>query len=279
VSIGVQSFLDAEARAAGRPQRRHEVETALGATREAGVPVLNIDLIYGIDGQTASTWRESLDAALTWRPEELYLYPLYVRPLTGLGRRAHARADWDAERMALYRQAVDVLLANGYRQESMRQFRRADVVAPEGPGYCCQDDGMVGLGCGARSYTRTLHYSFDHAVSVSEVRAVLDDYLARSADDFSVAEYGFPLDDTEQRRRWLLKSLLRAEGVDPVAYESRFGDSPADDFPALAALTARDWASEDGLRLTTEGMGYSDVIGPWLTSAAVRRAMAGYQVR
>lgn len=86
LSIGVQSFVEAEARAAVRPQRRADVESALGRIRDTGVPVLNIDLIYGIDGQTEQTWRSSLDAALAWRPEELYLYPLYVRPLTGLGR-------------------------------------------------------------------------------------------------------------------------------------------------------------------------------------------------
>lgn len=75
LSIGVQSFIDAEAKAAVRPQRRAEVEAALGRIRDARIPVLNIDLIYGIDGQTEASWRHSLDAALAWRPEELYLYP------------------------------------------------------------------------------------------------------------------------------------------------------------------------------------------------------------
>ncbi|MEU7999257.1 STM4012 family radical SAM protein [Micromonospora sp. NPDC049060] len=279
VSIGVQSFLDAEARAAGRPQRRTEVEAALAAIRDARIPVLNIDLIYGIDGQTADTWRESLDAALAWRPEELYLYPLYVRPLTGLGRRAHGRADWDAQRLALYEQAVATLGAAGYRQESMRQFRRADAPAPDGPDYCCQDDGMVGLGCGARSYTTSLHYSFDYAVGVSQVRAVLDDYLARPADDFRFAEFGFALDGAEQRRRWLLKSLLRAEGVDAAAYRARFGALPGDDFPELGRLVERGWAGDGGLRLTPAGLARSDAIGPWLTSARVRDAMTGYVPR
>ncbi|MET7747539.1 STM4012 family radical SAM protein [Micromonospora sp. NPDC005367] len=279
VSIGVQSFLDVEARAAGRPQRRTEVEAALSAIRDARIPVLNIDLIYGIDGQTADTWQQSLDAALAWRSEELYLYPLYVRPLTGLGRRTHARADWEAQRLALYRQAVDTLGAAGYRQESMRQFRRADAPVPDGPDYCCQDDGMVGLGCGARSYTTTLHYSFDYAVSVSQVRAVLDDYLARPADDFGYAEFGFHLDGAEQRRRWLLKSLLRAEGVDAAAYQARFSRPPADDFPQLARLVERGWATEDGPRLTPAGLARSDAIGPWLTSAEVHHAMTGYVPR
>ncbi len=274
VSMGMQSFLDAEARAAGRPQRRTEVERALGVIREAGIPILNLDLIYGIDGQTPGTWAQSLDAALAWRPEELYLYPLYVRPLTGLGRRAHSRADWDAQRLALYRQAVVTLTAAGYRQESMRQFRRAGVPTPDGTDYCCQDDGMVGLGCGARSYTSALHYSFDYAVGVSQVRAVLDDYLSRDPADFGYAEVGYALDAGEQRRRWLLKSLLRAGGVDPGAYEERFGATPAADFPELAVLAERGWL--DGYRLTAEGLAHSDAAGPMLVSPAVRAAMDGY---
>jgi oxygen-independent coproporphyrinogen-3 oxidase len=58
VSIGVQSFLDREAHAAGRPQKRVEVEHALAAIRAAALPVLNLDLIYGIGGQTAQTWAQ-----------------------------------------------------------------------------------------------------------------------------------------------------------------------------------------------------------------------------
>ncbi|KUL39108.1 STM4012 family radical SAM protein [Actinoplanes awajinensis] len=278
VSIGVQSFLDSEAHAAGRPQRRSEVDRALGAIRDARVPVLNLDLIYGIDGQTPESWQLSLDTALGWRPEEIFLYPLYVRPLTGLGRRAVSRDDWDAQRLALYRQGREALLAAGYRQESMRQFRLATLPV-DGPDYSCQDDGMVGLGCGARSYTRELHYSFDYAVSVGQVRAVLDDYLARPADDFRYAEVGFALDQTEQRRRWLIKSLLRAEGLDEYAYRRRFGTAPAADFPQLEQLVEAGWAEPGGLRLTPAGLERSDAIGPWLTSTEVRSAMAGYQIR
>lgn len=277
ISIGVQSFIDAEAHAAGRPQRRAEVERALSAIREGTTARLNIDLIYGIGGQTSGSWRHSLDAALAWRPEELYLYPLYVRPLTGLGRRG---VEWDDQRLRLYREARDHLLDNGYVQESMRMFRRADVPGEEGPAYCCQTDGMVGLGCGARSYTGDLHYSFDYAVGVAHVRAILDDYVRR--DDFRHAEVGFRLDDDERRRRHLVQSLLHAEGLDTVAYRARFGTEATDDFPAeLAALDRRGWsAAEPGrLVLTPDGLAHSDAIGPAFFSARVRALMEGHDPR
>ncbi|MGV9940650.1 STM4012 family radical SAM protein [Streptomyces sp. NPDC003401] len=279
LSLGVQSFVDSEARAAVRPQRRADVEAALGRIRDARVPVLNIDLIYGIDGQTEDTWRRSLDAALAWRPEELYLYPLYVRPLTGLDRR-HGGPDprWDAQRLRLYRAGRDHLLAHGYTQRSMRMFRRADAPAEGADDHACQTDGMIGLGCGARSYTARLHYSFDYAVGMHEVRAIIDDYVR--ATDFAHAEVGHPMDDDEARRRHLLQSLLQADGLRTDDYRARFGSAPADDFaPALERLAGHGWLTGDPdvLRLTPEGLAHSDAIGPALFSPAVRAAMAAYE--
>ncbi|MFJ3335118.1 STM4012 family radical SAM protein [Streptomyces sp. NPDC086766] len=280
LSIGVQSFVDEEARAAVRPQRRADVETALGRIRDAAIPVLNVDLIYGIDGQTPATWRTSLDAALAWRPEELYLYPLYVRPLTGLARRtAHTDRAWDEQRLALYRQGRDHLLAHGYEQVSMRMFRRAGAPAQGPDDHACQTDGMIGLGCGARSYTSALHYSFDYAVGMSEIRAIVDDYTATG--DFSRAVHGRRVDGDEARRRHLLQSVLQARGMPVAGYRDRFGTGPWDDFPGeLAAFAARGWLEDDGagdlLRLTPEGLAHSDALGPALFSPAVRAAMAAY---
>ncbi|GAA1575432.1 STM4012 family radical SAM protein [Streptomyces globosus] len=285
LSLGVQSFVDREARSAVRPQRRADVEAALGRIRDAGIPVLNIDLIYGIDGQTEDTWRHSLEAALAWSPEELYLYPLYVRPLTGLGRRGAADAPdpaWDEQRLRLYRHGRDLLLAAGYRQVSMRMFRRPGAPASAADDHACQTDGMVGLGCGARSYTSTLHYSFDYAVDMGEIRRIIDDYVGRPARDFERAEIGRHVDGDEARRRHLLQSLLQADGLAVSEYRARFGTAPQDDFPAeLASFAARGWLAGDAgrgerLRLGPEGLAHSDAVGPALFSPAVRAAMAAY---
>ncbi|KOV51057.1 coproporphyrinogen III oxidase [Streptomyces sp. AS58] len=289
LSLGVQSFVDAEARSAVRPQRRADVEAALARIRDAGIPVLNVDLIYGIDGQTETTWRHSLEAALAWRPEELYLYPLYVRPLTGLGRRTADLPDplsdraWDEQRLRLYRYGRDLLLDAGYEQVSMRMFRRPGIPSSSAEDYACQTDGMVGLGCGARSYTSQVHYSFDYAVDMREIRTIVDDYVARPETDFAHAEYGRWMDADEARRRHLVQSLLQAEGMETAAYEARFGTGPWDDFATeLTAFRAAGWLAEDGaaagrLRLSPEGLAHSDAVGPALFSPAVRAAMTAYE--
>ncbi|WP_306369511.1 STM4012 family radical SAM protein [Nocardiopsis sp. CC223A] len=276
ISMGVQSFIDSEAHAAGRPQKRAEVDRALELIRAHTTADLNVDLIYGIDRQDERTWAYSLDTALEHAPEEVYLYPLYVRPLTGLGRRGRS---WDDHRLGLYRQGRDHLRERGYEQVSMRMFRRADAPEAQGPEYCCQTDGMVGLGCGARSYTTTAHYSFDYAVGVGRVRSIIADYIDRDAADFAHAEVGFLLDDDERRRRHLLQSLLRAEGMDAADYASRFGSHPREDFPDLfAALDRRGWLAEDTV-LTEEGLAHSDAVGPLFFSDRVNALMAEYEAR
>lgn len=278
ISIGVQSFIESEAHAVGRAQRTSEVHAALGTIREAGFPTLNIDLIYGLPGQTVESWLFSLQAALKYEPEELYLYPLYNRPLTGLGRMAK---EWDDIRLECYKAGRALLIDEGYSQVSMRMFRAAHAPSQEGPVYCCQEDGMVGVGCGARSYTHALHYSSEYAVSARGVRGILNDYIAQPDEAFDVAAYGYRLDEEDQRRRYVIQSLLQAEGLELAAYERRFGSELFSDLPQMHRLSKLGFAARGGgfLRLTEYGLERSDTIGPWLCSEQARRLSEAYELR
>ena len=307
LSLGVQTFDNSEAGRLGRPQRRREVELALTAIRETGFPTLNIDLIYGGETQTVASWLDSLRAAIEYQPEELYLYPLYVREQTGLGQRGEPannssrdregvviRKDLrplpdgrgsflhrldvstDDERLALYRAGRDFLRGLGYEQQSLRMFSRPSVeMQPVSPVYCCQSDGMIGLGCGARSYTRRLHYSTEFAVRRSGVLGILEDYVSREAGSFGSARHGFVLDADEQRRRFTILSLLQRDGLSRQEYSIRFGSDVLSDLPVLGELEPAGLAVIDDarLRLTDAGLERSDTLGPWLYSERVRHLM------
>lgn len=277
VSIGVQSFHDDEVHAIGRPQRKAAVAAALAAIRREEFPVLNIDLMYGLSGQTIATWIASLCEALRYRPEELYLYPLYVRPLTGLGRHGE---NWDDHRLELYRAGRDLLLAAGYRQCSMRRFCSPHAPAEAPTGYACQRDGMLGLGCGARCYTRQLHYSDEYAVDRAAVRGILARWTAKDERAFSVADYGFRLADDDRKRRYLVQSLLETRGIDAADYRAFFTSELSEDFPELDELVEAGWLERSVCwRLTAAGLERSDQIGPWLYSRRVRNLMEAYRPR
>jgi oxygen-independent coproporphyrinogen-3 oxidase len=276
ISIGIQSFIEAENRAIHRRQHLKTVNQSLERIRQSGFPTLNVDLIYGIEGQTIASWLYSLREVLRFQPEEIYLYPLYVRPLTGLDRKKRRDDLSPDKRMQLYQAGREFLLANGYHQISMRFFRAAHAPNQNGPIYCCQEDGMVGLGSGARSYTRALHYSTEYAVSRTSVKEIIMDYCQRKS--FSVADYGIVLDDNDQKRRYLIKSLLHIDGLNLEAYQHRFATDALADFPEIAELLRLGLCECDEQQMipTSKGLTYSDLIGPWLVSQSVQQRMDSF---
>ncbi len=278
-SIGVQSFLLEETKALGRPQKKEELQYALKTIKDSGIAEMNIDLIYGSEGQSIGSWAYSIEAAMDYQPEEIFLYPLYVRPLTGLGMK---EKEWNDHRLALYRAGRDLLLSNGYEQKTMRLFRRKGAVIVEGPQYHPAEDPMLGLGVGARSYTRNLHYSSEYAVSRGELKNIIHDYNQRSAKEFSYVDYGIRLDTGEQKRRYIIKSLLEGGGLSMPNYTRFFDSKVFSDFPRLYELLNDDLANiddEQQLKLNLQGLELSDVIGPWLYSEAVQELMGAFDWR
>ena len=277
ISIGIQSFFEDELRALGRPQAVSLGEQALDRIRARRFATLNIDLIYGIAGQTPASFVAAIDRALAWAPEQLYLYPLYQRPLTGLGR--HGRS-WDDQRLACLRAGRDHLRAQGYQQVSMRMFQKPGG-ATGGPVYCCQADGMIGLGVGARSYTRALHYSEDWAVGSASIREIVAAWIDRPRAQLGQARYGIELDEDEQRRRWLIQSLLQIEGLSLPDYRARFGTDARADFCELDELLERGLLAlvEDTLIPTDRMLEWADAIAPWLYSDSVRAASRDFELR
>jgi oxygen-independent coproporphyrinogen-3 oxidase len=140
---------------------------------------------------------------------------------------------------------------------------------------------MIGVGCGARSYTRALHYSTAYAVRAAGIREILADYVARPDEAFDQADYGFHLGPEEQRRRYVIQSLLSEPGLSLMAYRGRFGTAAFEDLPELDELEPLGLAvrEPDRLRLTAAGLERSDVLGPWLYSAPVRGRMRDYAWR
>ncbi|MBZ0113118.1 MAG: STM4012 family radical SAM protein [Thermoanaerobaculia bacterium] len=279
ISMGVQSFEPEVLKALGRPQQVDAVRSSCGAVKKLGFKSLNLDLIYGAPGQTPQHWNRTLEATLELAPEEIYLYPLYVRALTGLGKTGVSATS----RRELYRQGREFLLERGYEQVSMRHFRL------EGGGshsslslteYTCQEDGMVGLGPGARSYTRALHYSSEYAVSQLGVKEIIRSFGSRSPAAHIVADYGIWLSREDQKRRHIIKSLLHVDGLDGHRYRAKFSSDCLVDFPELRELTEGGFAriSSSRLALTDEGFEASDTIGPWFYSELVRQRMDSFQV-
>ncbi|MCS3796852.1 STM4012 family radical SAM protein [Niastella sp. OAS944] len=277
VSMGVQSFLEPEVKALGRPQKNNEVYAALDLLKQYSFSTINLDLIYGAYGQTLSSWLHSVQEVIRYEAEEVFMYPLYVRPLTGITKLNQGPED---NRFIFYREAKQMLLAAGYHQVSMRMFRKANTPHKQAVrSYSCQEDGMIGLGAGARSYTHTVHYSSEYAVARQNIRSIIEKYIAKT--HFNEVDYGIELNKEEQQRRFVIKSVLHGTGLNVNRYQTLYGHDALLKYPLLQELIKAGMASlKNGImRLTESGLDYSDAIGPALYSEDIKQLITEFELQ
>jgi oxygen-independent coproporphyrinogen-3 oxidase len=78
LSLGVQSLNDGELAMLGRIHTASEARDSVYFARNSGFDNLNIDLIYGLPGQTIEDWQNTLDEIMGMSPEHLSLYSLSI---------------------------------------------------------------------------------------------------------------------------------------------------------------------------------------------------------
>lgn len=133
VSLGVQSFVDAELRRTGRKHTAAVVAADVAALRAGGITDFNIDLIAGLAGQTAASWEVSLDAALALEPPHVSVYMLEVDAdsrlgleiLNNGGRYGARDIPGDEEIAAMYERAAERLAGAGIRRYEISNFALA----------------------------------------------------------------------------------------------------------------------------------------------------------
>lgn len=313
VSMGIQSFSEKELRTLGRQHDAARAREALGRLKETGFPCVNVDFIYGVPGQTVESLLASLQEALRYEPDEIFLYPLYVKHgayLTYTG----VTPDAALARMQ-YREASAFLKQAGFRQDSMRRFVRGAAGSREFSE--CGFGNSLALGCGGRSYLGRLHFCSPYAITQKDCLARLREY--EETEDFTVISHGILLSEEEQKRRYVIRHLLIWPGIDTGRYEELFHKAVWEDFPVLHEWEAQGYLTRretkrtkpdagapenplpgenpDGVRnagmnpctgaapggrvtwlaLTEAGMELSDYLGPQLISDDVRRAMEEWE--
>ncbi|BHH85453.1 coproporphyrinogen III oxidase [Desulforhopalus sp. 52FAK] len=85
LSLGVQSFIESELTMIGRLHDRSQAIEVCTMAQKVGFTNINIDLMYGLPGQTTKSWRESLQQAFSLSPQHLSLYQLMVEEGTYFG--------------------------------------------------------------------------------------------------------------------------------------------------------------------------------------------------
>jgi putative oxygen-independent coproporphyrinogen III oxidase len=154
LSMGAQSFDRSVLAALERIHQPESVTKALRAARAAGYDNVNLDLIYGANGETVESWERTLEEAVALAPEHVSAYALTIEPATALGRQV-ARGDLpppDPDVQAeMFETACRILGEAGYGHYEVSNWAK--------PGFACRHNlgywerrPCVGLGAGAHAY-------------------------------------------------------------------------------------------------------------------------------
>ncbi|NNC90391.1 MAG: radical SAM family heme chaperone HemW [Akkermansiaceae bacterium] len=126
VSLGAQSFHPAHLATLGREHGPHDIVESVQLLRSAGLPSINIDLIFSIPGQSLRDWEESLDAALALGPDHLSAYNLTYEEDTAFFesfRSGRFRDDPDLD-AAMFTTAEERLAGRGFEHYETSNYAR-----------------------------------------------------------------------------------------------------------------------------------------------------------
>jgi len=137
VSLGIQSFAPHVLAVLGREHSPEQARESVAILRDAGIPEINIDLMFSIPGQSEPDWRETLEQALALRPDHISAYNLTYEEDTAFIeslRRGELRANEDHD--ATFFQLADTLLtAAGYDHYETSNYARPGRRSSHNRGY------------------------------------------------------------------------------------------------------------------------------------------------
>ena len=247
VSMGMQSACDAELRSVHRPHNFQQVMDAVAAVREAKIRALNLDLIYGLPGQSMDSWKDSVEKALALAPEHLSCYGLTLEPGTPLAQRVERgeRLPDDDEQAERYLWTVERLARAGYEQYEISNFARTGFQSRHNLKYW-MGRPYLGLGAAAHSDFGGCRFAFIRDLE-RYIQGVLE------GEEILAESQRIPL--RERGSEYLMLRLRTTHGIEEWEYRRQFYMNFDPIAVKLSDYEQRGWVERSGRRwhFTPEG--------------------------
>jgi oxygen-independent coproporphyrinogen-3 oxidase len=249
LSIGVQSFDDADLHRLGRAHSSREAIEFYEAARSAGFTNISIDLIAGAPGQDRATFERTLATALSLSPDHISIYGLTVEEGTPYAawHRRDPNAFPDDDAMAtLLECAHDTLNTTGFDHYEISNFARPGFESAHNTGYWRQRDCLA-FGVSAAGYESGVRYR-NHRNFEAYCRALESGASVRAEEE--------QLDADAHLGEAAMLALRTKEGIEYDDFLRRFGVRATDVYEAaLKKCMAAGLLEQDdrGARLTRRG--------------------------
>jgi oxygen-independent coproporphyrinogen-3 oxidase len=252
ISFGAESMKREELTRVGRPGSPMGTAGAVGAARQAGFSNINLDLMYGLPGQTAASWYASLGEIIALDPSHVSCYALTVEEGTRLHNavQAGALAAPDASfQNELDDLAERVLGRAGFHRYEISNYHRRDSQCRHNLLYWT-GGSYLGLGPSAQSYVENRRYG--NVADLKQYTELLDAGTLPHGE----IEYLSPI---RRVREAVIFGLRKTTGI-PVDW-LRLDPSP-DWAVTVRRLFEEHYLEQSGqsVRLTAHGRRYADEV-------------------
>lgn len=237
VSLGVQSFNDAELRFMNRRHNAMQASDAVKRLQDSGIENITIDIIFGVDGFGEEVLRESLSEAVALGVQHISAYHLTIEPSTIFHRRL-MRGDMrevEEERSLAEYMLIDSVLSDaGFEHYEVSNYARKGFRSRHNSSYW-QGVQYLGIGTGAHSFNGAERRWCCQPVP---------EYIAERKYEGEV------LSARDCFNEYVMTSLRRIEGVDLQVVESRFGRECRERLMAVS----QSWIEQGTLRLDGDSL-------------------------
>ena len=253
LSLGIQSFDNHVLRTLGRIHTAKEAEEAFLMAREAGFRNINLDLMFGIPGQSVSTWVRTLEKALSLRPEHISFYSLQLEEGTPFFKKFEAgelQELPDVVDREMYHFAIRMLKDAGYHH------------------YEISNAALPGFECRHNIKYWTLHEYLGFGPSAAAFSAG----YRRTMDEDQVETDFHQNSDFDNMSEFVFTGLRMTRGINYGEFRARFGIGFEEAFAECMeeleeyirdGFVRRDVDAEGnrmGIRLTEKGIDISNQI-------------------
>jgi oxygen-independent coproporphyrinogen-3 oxidase len=149
ISLGVQSFSDQQLTAIGRVHDSTEARAAIDSLHTAGFDNLNLDLMFGLPGQTTEQALADVEAAVAAGPQHISHYQLTLEPNTLFAANPPSLPG-EAELDEMQVQCQALLGDSGFHQYEVSAYARDGKACRHNLNYWKYGD-YLGIGAGAHS--------------------------------------------------------------------------------------------------------------------------------
>ncbi|EGV44589.2 radical SAM family heme chaperone HemW [Bizionia argentinensis JUB59] len=153
LSIGIQSFFQADLKLMNRAHNSEEAKIALQEATKY-FDNISVDLIYGVPGSTNAQWLENIETALSFNIPHISSYALTVEPKTALAsfiKKGIIENVDDALAEAQFHLLVDTLTSRGYIHYELSNFGKPEYFSKNNSAYW-QGKSYLGIGPSAHSF-------------------------------------------------------------------------------------------------------------------------------